>query len=170
MKKRYLYSLLFGIPGFFVAGIITLILFGVSFGILWIYVFGDNSWPASTEPILTIVLVFTFLILWMGSVIIGYGVGRKLENDPILNKMHILLSGGLTAIFILFILLQPWSVGRLGPKSDSVLCSDYCRQQGYSASGMPPLNSGDRTCSCYDSSGDAALEVPLDRIHPGSSR
>ena len=170
MKKRFLYALLFGAPGFFVSGIISVFAAGASLGFLWIYIFGDNPWPASTETALAIVLILTFLILWIAFVIIGYVIGKRLENDPGINKKHILISGGLTFLFILFIVLQQWSVGNLGPKSDTVRCSDYCTRQGYSASGMPPLNSGDRTCSCYDSSGNEALKVQLDRISPDTSR
>lgn len=63
MKKRYGYALLFGIPGFFLAAIFTLFLFGVVFGTLWLFVFGDDAWPASTETILSIFVIGTFLML-----------------------------------------------------------------------------------------------------------
>ena len=170
MKKRYLYSLLFGIPGFFVSGMISLVVFGAVIGILWIYVFGDNPWPFSTDKMLSILPVFLFLILWIASITIGYVIGKKLEKDPLLNWKHILVSGGLTLLFILFIVLQQWSVGNIGPKSDSVLCSDFCSQKGYSGSGMPPENSGDRSCSCFDNSGNEVLTVPLDSIDPDASK
>jgi len=170
MKKRYLYSLLFGIPGFFIAAMISLVVFGGVLGILWIYVFGDNPWPFPTETVLSILLVLVFLLLWITSITIGYVLGKKLEKDPIVNRKHILVSGALTIMFILFIVLQQLSVGNIGPKSDSVLCSDFCAQKGYAGSGMPPINSGDRSCSCYDSSGNEALKVPLDSIEPDSSK
>lgn len=170
MKKRYLYSLLFGIPGFFVSGMIALVLFGAAAGTLWLYVFGDNPWPISTETVLSTLLVLTFLILWIASIAAGYMIGKKLEKDPLLNWKHILISGGLTLLFILFIVLQQLSVGNLGPKSDSVLCSDFCVQHGYAGSGMPPIDSGKRNCSCYDNSGNEALKVPLDRIAPDASK
>ena len=170
MRKRYLYTLLFGIPGFFVAGIASLVLFGALFGVLWIFVFGDNPWPPSTETILPILLALTFLILWISSLAIGYSIGKRLEKNPVLNKSHVLVSAGLTVLFIVFIVLQQFSVGNLGPKSDGVLCSEYCTQQGYSGSGMPPLNSGDRTCSCYDNSGKEVLKVPLESIEDGAPK
>jgi len=166
MNKRYLYALLFAIPGLFISGIITLFIFGALLGILWIYVFGDNPWPTSVENMLSILLVLTFLILWIASIAIGYGIGKKLEKDPGLNWNHILLSSGLTLMFGLFIVLQQWRVGNIGPRSDSELCSDYCIQMGYSGSGMPPQDSGDRSCSCYDTSGNEVLKVPLDGIDP----
>ncbi len=170
MKKRYLYSLLFGIPGFFVAGITVVVLFGALIGILWLFIFGDNPWPLSLDKILPVLLALTFLIVWVASIVIGYYVGKRLENDPALNKNHILFSVILTAAFILFIILQQWSVGNIGPKSDTALCSDYCSAQGYSGSGMPPRNSGDRTCSCYDSSGKEVLKIPLEKVKQNSSK
>lgn len=170
MKKRFLYALLFGLPGFFVSGIISLLVFGASVGVLWLFVFGDNPWPSSIDTILPILFMFAFLLLWVGSIAIGYAIGKRLEANPVLNKNHILISMGLTGLFILFIVLQQFSVGNIGPKSDSVLCSDYCIQQGYAGSGMPPRDSGDRTCSCYDSAGKEALKVPLDEIELDASK
>lgn len=169
MKKRYVYALLFGAPGFFVSGMISIFVAGASLGLLWIYVFGDNPRPASTETTIAIGVVLTFFILWICFLTLGYVIGKRLENEPTINTKHILISGGLTLLFILFIVLQQWSVGNLGPKSDGVLCSEYCTRQGYSASGMP-LNSGERTCSCYDSSGNEALRVKLDGTDLDTSR
>jgi len=170
MKKRYLYALLFGIPGFFAAGIISLLAFGALIGILWLFVFGDNPWPDSPDAVLSIVLVLTFLSLWTGSIITGYAMGKKLESDPALNRIHVLISAGLTLLFILFILLQQLSVGNLGPKSEGTLCQEFCTQKGYSASGTPPRDSGDRSCICLDDFGNEALKVPLDRLDPDASR
>jgi hypothetical protein len=164
MKKRYIYALLFGVPGFFISVIISFFLFGAVMGVLWIFIFGDNPWPASVENSLGVVFVLAFLILWIGLIIAGYFIGKRLENDSTLNKSHILFSSGLTILFITLILFQQFSVGNLGPKSDSQVCMDFCISKGYSASGMPPQNSGDRTCSCYDSNGHEALKVPLDSI------
>jgi hypothetical protein len=170
MKKRYLYALLFGVPGLFVAGISSILVFAAFTGILWLYVFGDNSWPASSETILSILFVAVFGALWVGFIALGYLVGKKLERDPLLNRNHMLISAVLTLMFILLMVFQQWRVGNLGPKSDTVLCSEFCTQHGYSGSGMPPQISGDRTCSCYDGSGSEALKVPLDHIAPDGSR
>ena len=167
MKKRYLYALLFGIPGVFVAGLISIAVFGGIMGILWLYVFGDDPWPTYTEQVVSILFVATVLLIWLISIAAGYAIGKKLENDPMLNQRHVLISAAVTAIFLLMILFQQWNVGNLGPKSDSVICSDFCTQHGYSGSGMPPQISGDRTCSCYDSSGKETLKIPLDSIGLG---
>ena len=170
MKKRYLYALLFGIPGLFIAGIISIVAFGAFAGVLWIYVFGDNPWPSYAEQLLSIVFVLTVLTLWIASTVLGYVVGKRLEKDPALNRNHVLISAGLTALFLLLILFQQWSVGNLGPKSDTLLCSEFCARHGYSGSGMPPQNTHDRICSCFDDAGNEVLVVPLDSIDPAGSR
>lgn len=170
MKKRYLYAFLFGIPGLFVAGTISIFLFGAFTGILWLYVFGDNPWPSYTEPLISILFVLTVLVLWIATISLGFVIGKRLERDPLVNKNHVLVSAGLTAMFLLLILFQQWSVGNLGPKSDSLLCSEFCVQHGYSGSGMPPETSGDRLCSCYDHSGNEALRIPLDHIDPDAAK
>jgi hypothetical protein len=128
------------------------------------------AWPFSTDAVLSILLALTFLIVWISLIAIGYVVGKKFEKDPILNWKHILVSGGLTLIFILFMVRQQWTVGNIGPKSESMLCGDFCSQKGYSGSGMPPRDYGDRSCSCFDDFGNEALKVPLDRIDPDASK
>lgn len=170
MKKRYLYSLLFGIPGLFIAGIISIVIFGGLMGILWIYLFGDNPWPAYIEIIVSSLFVLLTLSLWVGFMILGYFMGKRLEKDPAMHWSHILISGGLTLLFVLFIVFQQWSVGNLGPKSDSVLCSDFCARHGYSGSAMQPQTSFHRMCSCLDDSGNEVMTVPLDIIATGVPR
>jgi hypothetical protein len=165
MRKRYQYALLFGIPGLFVAGIISILVFGAFAGVLWMYVYGDNPWPASAETIISTLFVLMFLVLWMGFSLVGYGIGRKLEKDPTLNRNHVLVSTGLTLMFLLLMVLYQWRVGNTGPQSDSVVCSDFCSQHGYSGSGMP-ATSGNRICSCYDDSGNEVMRLPLDHLAP----
>jgi hypothetical protein len=164
MKKRYVYMLLYGIPGLFVAGIISILLFGGLMGLLWTFVFGDNPWPSYVERLTAVFFILTVLTLWLASIGLGYVIGRRLEDQPGLSRTHILISAGLTVLFLLLIVFQQWSVGNLGPSSDSVLCSDFCTQHGYSGSGMPPGISGNRMCSCYDDSGNEALTIPLDHL------
>ena len=161
MKKRYIYSILFGVPGFFVSLTITFIIFGATAGFIWIYVYGDNPWPKSTEKVLPVLFVLTFLVLWISSIILGLITGRNLEGNLSLQKSHILASIGATTLPIVLITLYQLSVGNIGPKSDSTLCSEFCGGKGFSVSGMPPNDSGERTCSCFDSDGQEAIKIPM---------
>lgn len=167
MKKRYIYALLFGIPGLFIAGIISIFAFGAFMGVLWLFMFGDNPWPAFSETIVSVLFVLVLLTLWMVFIVLGYVVGKRLEKTPTLNRNHVLISAGLTLLFILFMVLYQWQIGSIGPQSNSALCSEFCTQHGYSGSGMPPEDSGQRICSCFDSAGNEVLTIPLDHIAPG---
>ena len=57
MKRRYLYVLIFGVPALLVSVIISFLLFGAAAGVLWIFVFGDNPWPAFAGKMLTAVFI-----------------------------------------------------------------------------------------------------------------
>lgn len=166
MKKRYIYTLLFGIPGLFAAGLLAIFTLGAFTGILWLFVLGDNPWPASAGTILTILFVVVFLLLWGGIILLGSWIGKRLESDPAMNRTHVLISAGLTLVFMLFMAFYQWRVGNLGPRADSAVCSEFCVQHGYSGSGMLPEDSGAAICSCYDDSGNEALRIPLDHLVP----
>ncbi len=166
MKKRHLYSLLFGIPGFFISVIISFIVFGAAAGFLWIYVSGDKPRPSSIGTILPILFILTFLATWITSIIIGFVTGNRLEKDQALNTKHILISIGATIVPILLVVLHQLSAGNIGPKSESIRCGDFCTQKGYSVSDTSPKNSGEITCSCLDGSGHEIMKIPIDSIAP----
>lgn len=149
-----------------VSVVISFVIFGFAAGVLWIFVFGDDPWPASVNTIFPILFAVVFLTVWIACVRIGYVIGKRLEQDPILNQKHVLISAGITLLSMLFIVFQQWGVGNLGPKSEGEICSDFCSQQGYSASNMPPLDSGERSCSCFADSGLEAIKVPMHSIDP----
>jgi hypothetical protein len=164
MKKRYLYACLFAVPGFFIALIVAFITFGSAAGVLWLFVYGDNSWPAAVERTIPVLFFLIFLALWAVAIVTGFAVGRRHEQDTALNRKHLLAALGMTIAPVLIIVLHQLSVGNIGPQPDGLRCSEYCREQGYAGSGMPPRDSGDRSCHCYDTAGTATLSIPLDSI------
>jgi len=164
MKKRYIYFLLFGIPGFVVALIAAFVAFGIGAGVLWIFVFGDNPWPPAVDSVLPTLSLVVLVAAWVAITIFGYFYGKSMEDVAGLNKAHVLISVGATIAPIAVIVLHQFSVGNLGPPSDGARCSDYCRQAGYSASGMPPKDSGDRSCICYGDEGREIVRKPIDRL------
>lgn len=164
MKKRYFYALLFLVPGALVALIVATAIAGATAGFLWLFVFGDNSWPTIAERGFTLLFPLTFFGLWIVFVIAGLVVGKSLEADPVLNKKHVLVSIALTIVPLVFILLHQLRVGNIGPKPDSLLCGDFCTEKGYSTSGMPPRDSGERSCICYDGNGNELIKVPMEKL------
>ena len=161
MKRRYLYVLLFGVPALLVSLIISFLLFGATAGVLWIFAFGDNPWPPFAEKMLAATFYVAFLALWVTFVSVAFVVGKNQEQSPSLNPKHVMTSVGASVLALLFIVLHQWRVGNIGTRTESELCSAFCQDRGFGASGMPPKNAGASTCSCFDAQGREAVKVPM---------
>ena len=164
MKKRYIYSLLFTVPGLIISLLITWAVFAAAYGVLWIYVFGDNTWPAWPGRVMPVLMLVLFSGIWVGATVTGYLVGKKMEALPELNVRHIWISLGATLLPIVIVVLHQLSIGNLGPKSDGQLCSEYCSDLGYAASSMPPRDSGEQTCSCLGRHGEVETTKPIHEL------
>ena len=106
MKRRYIYSLLFGIPGLMLSFLITLMLFGMLMGVLWLFVFGDNTWPAAVDTVVPILVGLVFLALWAAFLAGGYMLGKRREADAALNRLHVLISAAVTALLLAFLFVM----------------------------------------------------------------
>jgi hypothetical protein len=164
MKKRYIYSLLFLVPGLIISLLITLAVFAAASGALWIYVFGDNTWPAWSGRVMSALILVVFSGIWIGATVTGYLVGKKMEALPGLDIRHLWISLGVTLLSIVIVVLHQLSIGNLGPKSDMQLCGEYCRDLGYGGYSMPPRDSGERTCSCLGQRGEVKSTIPIDEL------
>lgn len=167
MKNRYRYALLFAISGLALAAMAAFLLFGAAAGVLWLFVLGDDPWPVWTERLLPAIVGLVFLAIWTAIMAAGYRYGQAREDGRPVPRRHLLIAAGATLLPILLLVLYQLRVGNLGPKSDSLHCSDYCRDRGYAGSGMPARDSEDRSCLCYDAAGNEVLKVPLDTFAPG---
>ena len=116
MKRRYIYSILVGVPGLAVSLIISIVVLGFAAGFLWLFVFGDNAWPPLAETALSILFVIVLLLSWGALLAAGYFIGRRREQDPALNLMHVAISGGLTILLVATILLYEWRIGNLAAR------------------------------------------------------
>lgn len=165
MKKRYLYALIFCIPAFLVALIASFVVFGGVVGILWLYVFGDNPWPQGIDLYLLIPFVLVFTGIWSTLLIVAYKTGKAREADINSSpKKAVIVAFGTTAVLVLFIAFQQWRVGNIGPTSINVACSDYCKDNGYNTSMIPPRDSSaesDASCNCLDAKGQIAITTPM---------
>lgn len=166
MKKRYVYVLLYGVPGFLLSLLITFSLFGTLAGFLWLFLFGDDPWPAFLETLMPLLFIITFLILWLVMIILGYSTGKRLEDGSNLNRRHVLASIAATILVTSLILLYQFRAGNLGSKHVTLICTEYCLAQGYAMSSMPPRDSGELICSCYDESGQETVNILIDEIEP----
>lgn len=163
MRRRHLYVLLFSVPGLFAALLVALAVFGAAAGMLWLFVYGDEAWPPAAGHILVALFILTAAGTWGLLMWAACAAGRRAEASESLNRVHVLGAALATVALPLVLVLYQWRVGNIGAPSAGEVCMDYCRAKGFSASAMPPRDSGQRTCSCLDAQGREALVVPLAR-------
>jgi hypothetical protein len=162
MKKRFVYSLLFGIPGCLTSLPVSLFVFIDFIDFVDTH---DIVWVKSmSDGVLFCIPIFLFLGLLTISVVMGYRTGRKLEGEPKLNRKHLWTAGILT--LFLFTAIFQWIAGEIRQESDSDRCSKICLRSGFSIS-ITTLNNPERTCYCSDSSGNS-ITFPLGNIDPAT--
>jgi len=164
MRKRFIYTLLFLVPGLFISLLVTFTVFGATYGALWLFVFGDSTWPAWTRQVIPVLMLMLFFSLWVICMAAGYVVGKKLEAAPGFEVRHVWFSLAATLLPIGIALLHQLSIGNLGPKPDGQRCGEYCNDLGYQASSTPPRQSGERICSCLGQYGEAEITVPISEL------
>ena len=163
MKKRYLYLVMAIPPGIVIASIVSTVMVGSAAGFLWLFVYGDESWPATSQTILGAIFILVFLTLLAIIIVAGFRVGRGEEQSARFNRTHIFILISATLIPLGILVLHQLSVGNLGPESNSSRCVNYCLALGYQGSGMTPRDSGEVFCSCYDD-GAEVKKIPMTKI------
>lgn len=156
--------LIFAVPALFASGIVSIALFGIFSGALWLFVLGDNPWPEAVGTGLVSMLVLVLLSSWVGLLALAYRAGQRQESYPSLNRVHLALSAAATLLLLLLVVIHQFSVGNLGIPTDSVLCSNACREKGFTSSGVPPKDTGKLTCRCFDAQGNEALKFSVERL------
>lgn len=164
MKRRFQYLLLFGLPALLMAGMAALLLVGAAAGVLWLFVFGDNPWPAAAEKVLGAGFFIAWLALWLVLLVLAFAAGKRQEASPRSMRGPVMLALGTLALVVFVAVLHQRSVGNLGPPSDGELCLGYCADKGFSGSSMPPRNAGLPRCSCLDGSGRETAPVTIEEI------
>jgi len=161
LKRRHVYVLLFAVPALLVSSITAVSVGALCAAVLWLFVFGDNPWPPIANTLLGVVLILVGAALWIAFLALAWAVGKQQEDWPALNRAHVAVAIGVTAVLALVIAVRLTGQDIVGTPSDSQVCADLCRAKGFAGSGTPPLNSGDRTCSCYDARGGEAERIDL---------
>jgi hypothetical protein len=161
INRRHTYVLLFAVPALLVSIIAAALMLAASAGALWLFVYGDAPWPNTANVLLGAIFFLAAAVVWLALLFVAYVVGRRQESERSLNKGHVALSIGATVVLAMVIIFRVagWNVA--GAQGDSVVCADLCLAEGFTASGLPPRNSGDRTCSCYDAQGQETRRVAL---------
>jgi hypothetical protein len=164
MKRRYVVVLLWALPALLASVIISALAFGAAAGVLWLFVFGDEPWPSSAGPFLVALFALVCVALWAAFGAMAFAAGKKQEARATLDARHVAAAAGATLLLVLLVVSHQWGVGNIGTPSDGVLCSQYCRAKGFAGSGMPPRDSGERTCRCSDAQGRESEAVPIEKI------
>ena len=167
-SRRRLYVLLFAVPALLVSVIAAALMVAGAAGVLWLFVFGDNPWPPVADAVLGAVIFLGGGGVWVALLYAAYALGKQQEARPTLNTRHVAFAIGATILLAAVIgaRMMQLDVGRT--RSDDLVCADLCRADGFAGSGMPPQDSGDRTCSCYDGQGGEARRIPLAQVAPGN--
>ena len=166
MQRRYLYLLLFSVPIVLASAVVAFAVFGAAAGILWLLLAGDTPWPPAANALLGAVFVLAFAASALAFTSWAYAVGRQEETVAALNGKHAVAAVSATVLLLLVVVAYQWHVGNIGPKTDGVLCADFCRAEGFAGSGMPPRNAGAATCTCFDPQGREAVTVPMETVVP----
>ena len=158
-----MYVFMFALPALLLSIIVGAIALAASAGALWLFVFGDDPWPAAADSVLGGVFLLTVAGLWLGLLAVAFTVGKSQEARSSLSVGHVALAAGATVVLLAVIAGRVMGVSFPGSRSDSVACADACQAEGFAASGMPPRDSGDRTCSCYDAEGREQKRILMSR-------
>lgn len=166
MKARYLYLLMFAVPSVIAAFLTGFVVAGGIGGMLWLWVYGDNAWPAITEQLVMVpaVLIATAVFLMLN--LASYVFGKEQEGAAPRFGRHAAIAAGICLFLVASALLHQLSVGNLGPKSDQQRCGEYCSDLGYRSSGAPSRHSEEQTCTCHGQYGEAEVVVPIAELPP----
>jgi hypothetical protein len=163
MKRPHLYLLLFSVPALVAALLAGFMVLAGAAGVLWLFVYGDDPWPGAAEATLVALFASVSLATWAVLLRRAYRAGEEHEQvgaPPKVGRLAV-VAVGWTALLLVVVGLHQWNVGNIGPKTESMLCADFCASRGFAASSMPPRNAGTPTCTCMDDRGREALTVPL---------
>jgi hypothetical protein len=151
MKQRYIYTIIFGIPGMVLSFIAAEIVAGLVQGLLFLYMYGDGTWPEWTGIAISAIGIgaFVFCVAMIGMMGMSYGKKMESKNVPVQIK-YILISLILCALLGGFIFTS--NRGYVFKKPSYRRCQEMCVQHGYGAqsTSLEFLDSGAYMCSCMN--------------------
>lgn len=86
---------------------------GAGAGILWIFVYGDNPWPAAANTALMAAAVTASALMLVTLVALSYSFGKQQETRGGVRRSHVLIAIGVSVGLPLLVLLHQWQVGNL---------------------------------------------------------
>ena len=114
MKARYSYPLLFLLPSTMAAFLSAFVMTAALAGILWLFVYGDETWPESAGHMAMAFAVVVFLAVLAALTAASYSFGKRREGFGGVAKSHIVVAVAVAVTLPLFALLHQWQVGNIG--------------------------------------------------------
>lgn len=114
MKARYAYPLVFLLPSVMAAALAAIVTIAAGAGMLWIFVYGDDPWPASAHTVLMAGAFVVFALALAALLAAGYAFGRRREAAGGLRRAHVVAAFAVSAGLCVLVLLHQWQVGHIG--------------------------------------------------------
>ena len=114
MKTRHTYLLLFALPSAMVSLIAAVLVAAAGAGVLWIFVYGDNTWPPVANTLLMASACTLAAALFGASMSLAYRIGKAYETQGSIPRRHVLVALALSVGLPVLVLLHQWQVGNLG--------------------------------------------------------
>ena len=114
MKARFSYPLVFLLPSAILAAVAGVVFIGVGAGVLWLFIYGDNSWPDSAEKVLTAISVLVAVASLAALVSASYFYGKRQELSGGLSTWHIVLALAITILLPALIIFRQYQIGAYG--------------------------------------------------------
>lgn len=120
MKARFAYPLVFFIPIAMAALLSAFVVGGAGGGILWLFVFGDDPWPAATDTVVMALVTLAAATTLAALLLASYSFGKKREVLGGLSRQHLVLAFASSTLLPALALLYEWHVGNIGGDPNAV--------------------------------------------------
>lgn len=98
MKARFSYPLVFLLPCAVTAAMAGVVVAGIGAGVLWLFIYGDNSWPDTAEKVVMALAAVVAAASFATLVSASYFYGRRRESSGGLSKWHVVVALAFTIL------------------------------------------------------------------------
>ena len=116
MKARFAYPLLFLLPSA-VAAVMSAVCAGAAAGgILWLFVYGDRTWPDSAGHWVMALVCLVAAATLATSMVACYSFGKARELTGGVRGRHVVIAIAASILLPALVVIHQWQIGNLGAK------------------------------------------------------